>query len=62
MPQEVRYNIARGFWVFHFASFGLKEVSESQMPENAKGSLVCHRAVMLGLSSETGPCFSLLPA
>ena len=28
--------LLQGFLVFYFA-FGLKEVSESQMPENAKG-------------------------
>lgn len=45
---EAKYNIASGFLVFYFA-FGLNEVSESQLPENAKGSLVacCYARVII---------------
>lgn len=50
------------FLVFFYFAFELNKVSESQMPENAIGSLECQRVVMLGLSPETGPCFSLFPA
>lgn len=39
-----------GFLVFYFA-FGLKEVSESQMPENARGGVpwFVSKVVMLGV-------------